>query len=194
MGVGVEDLLADELRIHGVATRAASSQRWLTARGHLNPLVLGHAPGAVIDALDELHTALGGDHHRLASLPDAALPPSLCLENDQLVAVDDIEHFTCERLATFGHYPTSTPIGFNVESYRQLIGAWHRHTEGTMELCHLHDFVGPGRSRARRAYEDALRDLLTPVFTGAPLLRVVWPGHDPALTAAELTRRVAVVA
>jgi hypothetical protein len=40
------------------------------------------------------------------------------------------------------------------------------------------DFDFAGGRRARRAYEDALRDLLTPVFTGLPLLRLAAPDRD----------------
>jgi hypothetical protein len=190
----VTGALADELREQGLVTRPATTQRWLTTRGHLNPVVLTHAPGHVIDALDELHASLGGDRRALTCMPDTPLRADLALSTGQHVAADDVAHFTRDRLLTFDHYPASTLIGFSLETYRQLIDAWRQRAAAAISRRWSADFDFAGGRRARRAYDDALRDLLTPIFTGMPLARVVWPGHDPVRTAEQLGLRLATVA
>jgi hypothetical protein len=190
----VTGALADELREQGLVTRPATTQRWLTTRGHLNPVVLTHAPGHVIDALDGLHASLGGDRRALSSMPDTALRADLALSTGQHVAADDVAHFTRDRLLTFDHYPVATPIGFSLETYRQLIDAWRQRAAAAISRRWSPDFDFAGGRRARRAYDDALRDLLTQIFTGMPLARVVWPDHDPVRTAEQLGLRLATVA
>lgn len=169
--------LADELHRHGIAARPAASATWLTARGHLNSHARAHAPDEVFEALDELHVALGGDRRALAHLPDTALPPGLAVGR-QHVVVDDVGHLTSDRLASFDHYPAASALGFNLDAYRQLIEAWRRRAAAACSSRWSPDFDFVGGRRARRAYEDAVRDLLTPIFTGLPLLRIASPEAD----------------
>ncbi len=184
--------LAAELHRRGLSARPASSSAWLTARGHLNPTVRRAAPDDVIDALDEVHTALGGDRRALSHLPDTPLRPSMAF-GEQHVAIDDVGHLTSDRLVSLDHYPLTSMLGFSLETYRQLIEAWRQRAAAVFSRRWSPDFDFVGGRRARRAYEDALRDLLTPVFTGLPLLRVASPDDDIASVADALGLRLANV-
>lgn len=168
-----------ELRACGVAVSVAPCQPWLTERGHLDPLVRDHAPAEIVDVLDEIHGALGGDHRVLSHRRRAPLPTGLRLaETGQLVAVDGVEHFTVDRLRSLGLYPAATVFGFDLDHYRGLIERWRQRASAVFTRRWSPDFDFVGGRRAHRAYEDALRDLLTPVFTGLPLLRVASPDGD----------------
>ncbi len=184
--------LTAELHRRGLAARPASSSAWLTARGHLNPLVRREAPDAVIDALDEVHAALGGDRRALSHLPDTPLRPSMAVGH-QHVTVDDVGHLTSDRLVSLDHYPTTSALGFSLDAYRQLIEAWRQRAAAAFSRRWSPDFDFVGGRRARRAYEDAVRDLLTPVFTGLPLLRMASPDDDVAAVAESLGIRLAAV-
>lgn len=191
MSMELGPVLLTELHQRGVAARPASSSTWLTARGHLNPVVLREAPDEVIDTLDRVHAALGGDRHALARLADTPLRPSLDVDG-QHVEIDDVGHFTSDRLLTLGFYPSTTmAIGFSIDVYRQLIERWRDRAATVFTRRWSRDFDYVGGRRARRAYEDAVRDLLTPVFTGMPLLRLASPDQDVVGAAETLGLRLA---
>lgn len=184
--------LTTDVRARGITLRPASCTGWLTARGHLNPIVRQTAPVAVLDTLDELHRALGGDRRVLARQRDAALPTGLLVApSGQLVEIDDIGHFTSARLTSLAYYPATTTFGFNLDLYRSLIEAWRERAAAVFTRRWNPDFDFAGGRRARRAYEDALADLLAPIFTGFPLLRVASPDGDTAAAADRLIARLA---
>lgn len=189
---GMDATLSAELHRRGLTARPASSTAWLTTRGHLNPVVRREAPDEVIDALDEVHAALGGDRRSLSHLPDTPLRPSLAF-GGQHVVVDDVGHLTSDRLVSLDHYPTTSMLGFSLDAYRQLIEAWRQRAAAALSRRWSPDFDFVGGRRARRAYEDAVRDLLTPVFTGLPLLRVASPDDDAVGVADSLGLRLATI-
>lgn len=174
-------------RSRGLLLAAAPPARWLTERGHLNPIVQRDAPVAVIDALDELHAALGGDRRALARGRDVPVRPGLVVAGTgQIVQVDDIGHLTSDRLASLAFYPAGARIGFSLEQYRAVIETCRERAARVFTKRWSADFDFAGGRRARRAYEDALRDLLVPIFTGLPLLRIAAPDPDPAALAVQL--------
>jgi hypothetical protein len=138
-----------------------------------------HAPTETIDTLDDLHAALGGNRRALARRSDAPLRAGLLSSSaGQLVEVDDVEHFTTDRLRSLSLYPMSTTFGFDLDVYRALIETWRARAAAVFTRRWSPDFDFAGGRRAERAYQDALRDLLTPIFTGLPLLRIASPDHD----------------
>ncbi len=171
------DRALHELRRHGIAATTVAPA-WLTERGHLDPTVRAKAPADVLDALDDIHAALGGDRRALGRRRSAPLPGMLCLPNGQLVTIDGLEHFTTDRLASFALYPTTNALGFSLDQYRQLIDTWRQRAAHVFTRRWSPDFDFAGGRRAQRAYEDALRDLLTPIFTGRPLWRIAAPEQD----------------
>lgn len=174
-------------RAHGVHLTPAPAARWLTERGHLNPVVQATAPPDVLDALDALHTALGGDRRTLAKGRDVAIRPGFRLTaTDQLVEIDDVGHLTGDRLRSLAFYPAEYALGFNLEQYRAMIETWRERASRVFTKRWSADFDFAGGRRARRAYEDALRDLLTPVFTGMPLLRIAAPNAEPSAIGGQL--------
>ncbi len=179
-------------RERGVRLSPAPAARWLTERGHLNPIVQTCAPTVVVDALDELHSALGGDRRTLARARDVPVRPGLQVPaSGQLVEIDDVGHLTADRLASLAYYPSGTVLGFNLDQYRSLIEDWRERAARVFTKRWSADFDFAGGRRARRAYEDALRDLLTPVFTGLPLLRIAAPDGCPDAAAGQLAIRLA---
>lgn len=192
MTVGHE--LQVEARRHGIALSPASSATWLTRRGHLNPYVRAHAPADTLDALDEVHAALGGSRRALARAVDTPLTPSWQVRTGgQHVEIDDVGHFTSDRLTTLGLYPVTASFGFSLDTYRALIETWRERAAAMFTRRWSADFDFAGGRRARRAYEDALRDLLTPVFTGLPLLRLATPDGDVRSAVHQLGLRLATV-
>ncbi len=179
-------------RAHGVHLSPAPAARWLTERGHLNPVVQSVAPTDVLDALDELHEALGGDRRTLAKGRDVAIRPGLRVTStDQLIEIDDLGHLTTDRLRSLAFYPSEYAIGFNLEQYRAMIETWRERASRVFTKRWSADFDFAGGRRARRAYEDALRDLLAPVFTGMPLLRIAAPNGEPSAIGGLLAARLA---
>jgi hypothetical protein len=174
--MAIETDLLTEARAHGIGLKLGTSQPWLTVRGHLEPAVQQAAPAGILDALDELHHALGGDRRALARKRTGVLKPDLVVAaTGQLIEVDEVEHFTSARLATLAKYPTSLAWGFSIDHYRTLIDTWKVKANSvfTKRWCPDFDFVG-GR-RAQRAYYDALKDWLAPTFTGYPVIRLAVP-------------------
>ena len=179
-------------RARGVHLAPAPAARWLTERGHLNPVVQSAAPADVIDALDELHEALGGDRRTLAKARDVATRPGFRVTTtDQLVEIDDVGHLTNDRLRSLAFYPSESALGFNLEQYRATIETWRERASRVFTKRWSADFDFAGGRRARRAYEDALRDLLAPVFTGLPLLRIAAPDAEASTIAGQLAARLA---
>lgn len=183
----VDRAVVNAFRDRDVELRPAPLTRWLTAQGHLNPIVRSEAPRDVVDTLDEVHATLGGDRRALAHLRDTPLPAGYALRTGQRVEIDDVGHFTSARLTTLALYPATATFGFSLDLYRSLIETWRDRAAAAFSRRWTADFDFAGGRRARRAYEDALLDLLTPVFTGMPMLRVASPDGD--LRAAARTLR-----
>lgn len=180
------DVLA-RVRQRDPSATSASIVPWLTQRGHLNPFVRQHAPATVIDTLDAIHSSLGGDRRALAHATDTPLRTGLVVGPDhRRVQIDDVGHFTSDRLTALGWYPTGSLLGFQLDAYTSLIETWRRRAAAVFTRRWSADFDFAGGRRARRAYEDALLDLLTPIFTGMPLLRIAAPDGDADRAAAGL--------
>ena len=167
-------------RAEGLPIRKGSAVSWLSGRGHFNP-ALAAVDRSVLHALASIHDALGGDSAALAT-KRAGNPPIPDLVHTQLgsiIEVDEIQHFTTARLKSFDYYPAAVPLGFEIDEYRRLAGLCT--SKGDAAFAHRVslDFPGRGGRQAQRAYNDALRDLLAPTFTGHPVVRIAAPDSSP---------------
>jgi hypothetical protein len=168
-----------EARSRGIRVQAGGPLRWLTARGHLDPLVQREAPADVLEVLDQVHQTLGGDRRALARKVGVGPRPDLCVSGTgQLVDVDGVQHFTTARLASLARYPSRFTLGFSLDDYRSLIDTWMSKAHAVFTPRASTDFAFAGGRRAQRAYYDALKDLLAPTFTGYSLVRLPVPERD----------------
>jgi hypothetical protein len=156
-----------------------STLPWLSARGHLDPVVQREAPADVIELLDDIHRLLGGNRAALAHRSAGEVRPDLIdARTGQLVEIDELKHFTAARRLTLACYPSNGALGFSIEQYRALIDLWIAKAHAVFTRRRNADFDFNGGRRARRAYEDAVKDLLAPIFTGLPVLRIAFPDGD----------------
>jgi len=174
--MGLEHVVAAALRAEGIDVTVGSRLPWLTVRGHLDPVVQRQAPAVVLDALSAMHKKLGGDSTVLAAKNAGTVRPDLVVvATGQVIEVDEVQHFTTAREVSLDHYPAGVHLGFSLDDYRLLVRR-HR-SEGDRAFAHKRaaDFDFAGGRQAQRAYNDALRDLLSPTFTGHSLVRVPVP-------------------
>lgn len=174
---GLEAAVLEASGHTGLELDLGSKVPWLSGRGHLDPVVAARAPVHVIEALSRIHTDLGGDSHALTT-KRAGNPPTPDLVHTPtgtIIEIDEVQHFTTARLKTFDYYPATVELGFDLDHYRSLVRTWL--CEGDKAYAHriAADFPNPGGRQAQRAYNDALRDLLAPTFTGHPVIRIAIP-------------------
>ncbi len=174
-------------RAQGIILGVDVPQPWLTRNGHLHPLVQSSAPAPVLDALGSIFRALGGDERRLARSPgNTPSAPDLLTEQGCVIEIDELINLSSARATTFHHYPSEVELGFDVAGYRLLIEQHRSAADAVLARETTKDFPVPGGRQAQRAYQDALRDLLAPTFTGAPAIRLAIP--DQSLTG--IARRI----
>jgi len=155
---------------------------WLSGRGPLNEVVQSAAPASIIAALAKIHEELGGQTALLAA-KRAGNPPTpdlIHVPTGSIVEVDEEAHFTSARERSLGFYPTYAELGFEMSDYLDLITTWRPKADRAYAHRTSSDFPSPGGRQAQRAYNDSLRDLLAPTFTGRPVVRIAVP--DRSLT------------
>ena len=173
-----EDTFYSLAHADGIALERGHSASWLTNLGRLNPTL-----GPSISAqLREMHTRLGGDPGLLAAKRGGAGPrlDFLLADRNVVVEVDEIQHFTSDRLATLAAYGDSAKVAYDVERYRALIGRWRGHADRYRAAKSAASLPFNGGRRAQRAYFDACRDLAAPE-AGLRVLRVPAPECDGVL-------------
>ena len=189
---GLHVRLRDLASAAGIPLEFGRPVPWLSGQGHTNPIVTAGAAPELVMALAAIHGTLGGSHAALAAkragnppTPDLVHTPTGCL-----IEVDEVQHFTSARLQTLALYPP-VRIGFDVAEYRSLIARFR--AKGDKAFTHrvAVDFPRPGGRQAQRAYNDALRDLLAPTYTGHPLIRI--PVPDRVFDHSTLDRLMAAV-
>jgi hypothetical protein len=80
-------------------------------------------------------------------------------DHEQIVEVDEIQHFTSDRLSTLRLYPATSDLAFDLDAYVSLCKTWRVKGDGYRSAKPTVDFPHPGGRRAQRAYFDAMRDL-----------------------------------
>jgi hypothetical protein len=136
---------------------------WLTRHGHLQPTVTAKLPSHALKAIEAIFAELGGDDDALRAKTRGRMDADFLLQPGTWhVEYDEHSHFTTSRRATFAHYPTAVPLGYDVEAYQELCELYEQ--RGNKGFAHktAREFPGPlGRAR-QRAYFDAFRDLAAP--------------------------------
>jgi hypothetical protein len=192
--VGIEYDVITESRGLGSRLTMGGPLRWLTTRGHLEPLVQREAPAEVLATLDVIHRSLGGDARLLAAKHAQPLGIDLLGPHGELIELDEVQHFTSARRDTLRWYPGVTSLGFtlgfSIDQYRSLIDVWRAKANAVFTRQLGADFDFQGGRRAQRAYFDAVKDLLAPTFTGATLVRIPVVDRDPRAAALAIRRRL----
>lgn len=114
-------------------------------------------------------------------LPEVA-PPRECRRVDailtwadgtrQIVEVDEVQHFTPERLTTLRLYPAGTPLGFPVDVWRELAAVERPRRGGGFGRPRPPLFPAERGRHAQRAFRDALADLLPLEWGWRPIVRI----------------------
>jgi hypothetical protein len=149
---------------------------WLTNGGHLGLAEFG-ADSDLIELLRSIYIELGGNEDALANKRRGSNPKPDFLrgEGQQIVEVDEIQHFTSDRLLTFRMYPATADVAFDLQAYVGLCESWGRTGDRYRSAKPTVDFPHPGGRRAQRAYFDAVRDVAAPAFGNGPVIRVPAP-------------------
>lgn len=152
---------------------------WLTNLGHLNVAIRDES---TTNELRELHRQLKGDEQLLASKRSGSNPRLDFVLSAQklIIEVDEIQHFTSDRLTTLRAYPDGLKCGFDIEHYCALTERWRHRGDRYRATKTAADFPFAGGRRAQRAYFDACRDLTAPAHT-FQVVRVPAPECDGLL-------------
>ena len=163
---------------------------WLCEQGHVglervakarrDPALVAPVTAA-LDVLATIYARLKGDVSVLhASRENLLLPVDLVhAPSGTVIEVDGREHFTSSRLLALDLYPAGTPLGFDLEAYRELCRDWCATTDALSRGLPAKGF-GFGGVQRERAYHDALRDLATPAMGHPPLIRIAAVDGDGA--------------
>lgn len=177
---GLEGTVAKLANAAGMEVAIGRAVPWLSGRGHLNDIVQSMAPAATIAALADIHSLLGGDAALLANkrLGNPPTPDLVHIPSGTIVEIDEVQHFTSARERSLNLYPQGAAVGFELAIYQDLISTWR--TEADRAFAHKisADFPSHGGRQAQRAYNDSLRDLLAPTFTGQPVVRLAVPDRS----------------
>ena len=156
----------------GVPLRAGTSVAWLSGWGHREPGAAS-APPAVLERLATIHAALGGDAASL-TLKQRRFPGmDFWVGGRVILELDEIQHLSSQRLTTVDHYE-GLAHHVDLATYRLLCGRHQAAAGRAFAHKTSKDFAFAGGRTAQRAYLDAARDLLGPVF-GARVVRVPAP-------------------
>jgi hypothetical protein len=121
-----EDAFAELARADGIDLRRGVTQAWLTNAGHLSVVIADHLDESHAAAIRSIYLALGGDETLLAAKRSGSDPRlDFLLEANALaVEVDEIQHFTTDRLRTLDLYPPNAEVCFDINTYRTIIDRW----------------------------------------------------------------------
>lgn len=163
---------------------------WINRRGHF---VVEGLPGTTRIALDQIFSALGGDADSQYSRIKTALQGDYYHpDTGTFIEVDESQHFTSYRALTLGFYPPGSALGFSLQEYTSLCEIWADRADKYFASKPAVAF-GPGGRQRQRAYNDALRDLVTPAMGHPPLIRAAAPdrdGHRAYARVREVVRRL----
>ena len=179
MGV-TEDTVARLATSEGLAFQRGASLPWLTNKGHLADVVVAKVDEESLAAVRSIYQELGGDESLLASKRSGSNPRIDLLHGALAIEVDEIQHFTTDRMRTLELYPVDADVLFNEDEYRAAIRLWHQRADRYRASKPTLDFPFVGGRRAQRAYFDAFRDLVAPSF-GLRVVRVPAPDCEGAL-------------
>lgn len=149
------------------------NQPWLNQRGHFG---LSDSAAAILGPLDEIFSDLGGDSEAQSAKRTTALPSDFIHPpTGTMIGIDEVQYFTTFRTRTFAHYPVEASLGFGIDEYVHLCKKFCR-TADKYRLNKAASGFRPGGRQRKRAYNEALRDLVIPAMGKPPLIRI--PAHD----------------
>lgn len=193
MGV-TENTVACLAAASGLMFTRGARLPWLTNKGHLGGEAAAALSADTREQLRTIYTTLGGDETLLAGKRAGSDPrvDLLLADRGLAIEVDEIQHFTTDRLRTLEHYAPRADVLFDLGEYRTLVVRWHLVADRYRAAKPTADFPDAGGRRAQRAYFDAFRDLAAPTF-GLQVLRIPAPECDGALAYRRLTAALAAV-
>lgn len=154
----------------GISLISGRSLPGLSSAGHI---ALGAAAQDVAADLRRIFEALGGDEHDLEGGPHPPLQLDWFHEASRTaIEIDELQHFTSDRLVTLAHYPRNAPLGFDTDEYMSLCRANRTAADRYRLTKEARGFRLTGGRRAQRAYFDSVRDLALPALGYAPVVRV----------------------
>jgi hypothetical protein len=186
--LGLHHPLLAQARAAGIPLSLGKEVDWLSGRGHLADSLQGVVPTDLLTVLATIHQQLGGNAALLASKigGQQPLPDLIHDELGCVIEVDEVQHFTTTRARTFDLYPETVRLGYSLTDYRGLVRQWNKRGDGAFAHNTASEFPNPGGRQAQRAYNDALRDLLAPSFTGHPVIRIAAPDRNLGNALAQL--------
>jgi hypothetical protein len=176
---------------HGIDLRPGRPLAWLTSRGHEHPVLLDALSENTLRALRDLFTALRGDEQALAGKPARPLRPDFFFGRaDQLVELDESQHFTTARLRTLDFYGDDAARGFDIDEYRTLCERLKERSDRDFAHRKAVEFPGPHGRQRQRAYFDAVRDFGAPACGHGGVIRVPAPERDAELALGRFLDRI----
>ncbi|MFI0990427.1 hypothetical protein [Streptomyces exfoliatus] len=164
---GITRLLADAVEAE---IESESCPAWLLRPGRIECLAMWETVSAIYAALTGLVLP-----ERAPSRERRRLDVLLTYENgdQQILEVDEKQHFTGARALTLEHYPAGVKLGFDASQWlarsRALAG---REPGGGFGRPKPPLFPSDGGRHRQRAFRDALADLLPPVHGWLPTIRI----------------------
>jgi hypothetical protein len=108
----------------------------------------------------------------------------------QAVEVDEVQHFSPQRLITFDHYPRGSVVGYNVSAWRAECAVPRKQRGGGWGKAKPPLFPGDGGRHRQRAFRDMLADLLPPEHGWRPTVRLHAESVDAMLRSPEAPPRI----
>lgn len=168
--------IAVEAAKDGLFLSPGTSFPWIGTKG---PYGLGATAASVYAPVMSIAVGLGAnlDVMRLTSRVARPRADLMHKESKVIIEVDEIQHFTSHRLATFERYPAGTLLGFDVDEYRELCQANSVSADRAWAGKDTATF-GPKSRGKQRAFYDALKDLSIPTAGLPPIVRIPVPDRD----------------
>lgn len=151
----------------------------MTNRGHCEPGIADALDGEPLEVLQTVFGILDGDEEALAAKRGTPLQPDFLVGKiEQLVELDESQHFTSARLRSLEHYPTWAGDRFGLDTYRALCASWCDRSDRDFAHRQAAEFPGPHGRQRQRAYFDAFRDLAAARCGHGTVIRIPAPERD----------------
>ena len=131
---------------------------WLTNRvpTEPDPALFLHTKNRLL----ELHDQLGGDSGQLMTVPKRMLNLAIQVDDNVLVEIDGLNHFSSVRLDALKVYQ-GINHNLNIDLYERLCNLYKDRADGGKPTKEAPGFPFIGGQTAQRAYFDAVKDLVT---------------------------------
>ncbi|WP_461171975.1 hypothetical protein M1D93_13175 [Arthrobacter sp. Z1-9] len=176
MGCECEVGIAVEAAKDGLYLSPGKSFSWIGTKG---PFGLTVEVSSVYEPVFAIAVRLDANLEAMRSARRVVRPRADLMhkESGLVIEVDEVQHFTSHRLATFDYYPVGTALGFDVDEYKRTCQQYSPYADTAWAGKDTVTF-GP-RSRGRqRAFYDALKDLSIPASGLPPVVRIPVPDRD----------------